>query len=278
MYTYYHYILTIAALCASSAASSRITIDSIKAVSYGESTSLITDADIRRPGIDGRMRPIEEMVRAEQMFQESSKFFANNKDEVKKRLESLEKENGMTHEDMKSVFSGAGYTYEEGLRQFEMMTANNQLVGMKVAGKIYITDDEIKAYHTKNSILLEPCYCLQTSFIGKEAGKDINTIKAGLKSKSLIPVWNEPYWTDKSEIDNEKAYIFRMKSGQMHVESLPTGGFLCLRLVEKKDERPKELDKQREFEIENILRQEKFMAEMGNHQKELREKNSVILF
>ena len=91
-------------------------IDTIKAVIYGqERTDLVTFSDVTRPSIDGNQQTLEDQVLAKLICQDAARYKMEPDNEaVDKHLKAVQRENNVSLDELKSIFSAAGYTYEEG--------------------------------------------------------------------------------------------------------------------------------------------------------------------
>ncbi len=125
------------------------TIDEIKAVVFGEEgAQVITRSDVERPGIDGSPRTLDDLVLERLLFLDAKKYnMISDEDAVDKYLANIQRENNMSMDDLKNLFSNAGYTYQEGREQFGTMQAVNSIMDFRIRSRLMIPEREIVAYH-----------------------------------------------------------------------------------------------------------------------------------
>ncbi len=270
-------IVLLALVSGSLMAPEMIIIDRIEATVIGpESTDVITLSDIKRPGIDGRMRPLDSRVDERRMYQEACASKLVDSDGVDKALKNLQKDNNLSVDAMNQVFRDAGYSPEEGRKEFEVMTGVNNLMGMKMS-EIIVPHKEIVEHYDKNPQMLEESYNLQIAQLPLTQAQSATDLKQQLKDHKVKPRWNAPYWTDRSEMDEKRGFIFDMPKGQLYIDKTDNS-YDLIRLVDKKERRPKPLDDKTYGEIRMQLHQQKQGEKIQTLRADLDDKFAVIRF
>ncbi|MCL5875308.1 MAG: hypothetical protein M1114_02445 [Candidatus Dependentiae bacterium] len=255
-----------------------IVIDRIEAVVLGpESSDVITLSDTKRPGIDGRIRTLDARIDERKMYQNAVSSKLVSSDEVEKALNLLMKDNNLSIEARDQVFREAGYDPEEGRKEFEVMTGVNNLMGMKVSGKVIVPHKEIVEQYNKNPEMLEESYYLQRAEFPIAQAASASDLRQQLKDHKIKPRWSQSYWIDRSEMDEKKAYIFDMPKGQLYIDK-NKDSYELIRLVDKKERRPKPLDDKTYAEIRGQLQQDKWTKQLELLRAELDEESAVVRF
>lgn len=253
-------------------------INKIEAVVIGpEGNDIIDTFDVQRPGIDGRMRTIDDRILERKMYQDAKSMKIVDPEAVQKQLKTVQKDNNLSEEALRGIFQAGGYSYEEGVQQFEVMTAVNQITGFKVASKMIIPEKDIVAYYNAHPEMLEAEYNIRFAQFPSYAAASSPQLKKKIASGDLVIAWDEPFWIKHTEIAQEKNYIYKLKPKQIHVHRTATGGYELIQLVEKKDERPVPLA-ERYAEIERALQPQKYQQLFVDYKKELDDKMAVIRF
>lgn len=253
----------------------KVLINKIEAVVVGpEGSDIIDTFDVQRPGIDGRVRTLNDRIREREMYQDAKTMKLVDKEQVQKQLKAVQKENNLTEDALKNIFKSGGYTYEEGLEQFEMMTAVNQITGFKVASKMIIPEKDVIAYCNEHPEMLEAEYELSFASIPLYQASSAKELKQKLTQKQLSIAWDEPFWIKKSEIAAEKKAIHALTKGQVYV-SKGASGYELIKLIDKKEERPVPV-KDRYAEVERALQPVKYQQLFQSYLQELDDKMAVI--
>ena len=256
-----------------------ILADTIQAVVCGpEGADIITATDVQRPGIDGSRRSLEDKVMERRMYQDAVQFkMVPEKEVVQKNLQTVQRENNLTQDQLKEIFRAGGYSWEEGLQQFETMMAVNQIVSFKVMSRLIVPESEIVAFHEENPKIIEASYYLRRAEVPISVASTKSSLKQKLLSQEFYESldWSDPFWIDHGDVAPEKQYIYKMIKNQIALNAVE-GGFELFELVDKKDECIVPLE-QRYDEIVNLLRQPKHKELMGNYKKELFN-NAVVVY
>lgn len=252
-----------------------IPVNRTEAIVYGpEGSDIIDTFDISRPGIDGQMRTLQDRILERKMFQFGKERGLLDKDAVTRQLKAVQRDNNLSEDGLKKIFQAGGFTYDEGVAQFEVMTVVNQVTGMKVSSKLIIPEKDIVSYYTNNPIMLESEYYLQRSELSETISSTVSELKKKLSRNEVKLEWAEPFWIMQSELASNKHFIFKMKRGQLHIEK-QGGIYEIFRLVDKKDERPMPLEERR-AEIVQLLQPVKYKELFEELKKELDEKMAVV--
>lgn len=257
-------------------------VDSIQAVVYFENyTDVLTLSDTYRPALDGTMRTLEELALEKMMYRDALVHRMGPDDEqVDKHLKSIQRQHGLSLNDLKNMFTQAGYTYEQGREQFATMAAVNSIIDFKIRSQLVIPEREVVAYYEQNPQVQDAAYFLETAFIADNLG-DQELLKkvedfTYTKKTDLEVDWSAPFWVEATELAQEKNFIHEMFVGDISFEQ-SNGGYNLFRLVDKRKEHARSLE-ERYREITDLLRKPKYELLFDNYKKELFDSASIVYF
>ena len=100
------------------------------------------------------------------MYLDAQRYKINADEEmVDKHLRALQEENKLTLDELNHIFANAGYTPEEGRKQFGMVTVVNQLLDFKIRSRLIIPDKEVVAYYNAHPEQQEAAYLIERGLI-----------------------------------------------------------------------------------------------------------------
>lgn len=268
-------------------------IDGIGAVMFGQAgTEIVTLSDVHRPSLTGVQQSQEDIIFERLVYLDAQKFkISPDEEAVDKYLQEIQKQNNLTLEELKQIFRQAGYSYEEGREQFKRLQTVKSLLDYKIHSNLIVPRQEIEAYYKNNPVTQEAEYTLEYAMIPFKGDKQdqredltefVTKQAASKKAKKdeaqeLGLVWNEPFTMKKSEIADDKEFIFDMKVGAISMPREGTGGFELYRLVDKKDERVATLE-ERYQEIVRTLTEPKYEKLMSDYKKQLFDSVAIVYF
>jgi len=259
-------------------------VDQIKTVIFGpEETDIITQSSINRPGIDGSVRSEEDIILERLMVQDAKKYkMMPDDDAIDKHLKAVQRENNLTMEQMHQIFEQAGYTYEEGRKQFGDMTAVQQVVGFKVqSNAVMVPEKEIQKYYDEHPVYLLARYQLERAFVPYSKMSNKEKLKERLlllneKPRAVREIeWGEPFWINKDDLAQEMRFIHEMQPGDISKPIARERGYDLFKLLKKEEKRIMPLEDRR-LEIINTLREPRYMGMLDNYKKELMNDASIV--
>ena len=260
-------------------------IDSLKAVVYGqERTDLITLSDVTRPSIDGSQQNLEDLVVSKLICQDAARYkMEPDNDAVDNHLKAVQRENNLSLDDLKSIFTSAGYTYEEGKEQFKIMTSVGTMVDFRIKSRLIVPEKDIQAYYQEHPIIKEAAYQVERAQVVAPQGMDHAVFMQELQllvdtGKSKLDIeWADPFWINKSELAQDKQFLTTLEVGciAMGVESAT--GIELFRLKNKKEEHLVSLE-ERYNEIADVLKRPKYNELFDAYKKDLFTNAAVIYF
>lgn len=259
-----------------------VLIDTIKAAIYmGPDTDIITYSEENRPGLDGSMRTLDDLIVEREMYHDAKeKGMKSDEESTDKRLKEVQRDNNLTLDQLKGIFKTAGYTFEEGREQFAMMTSVNNILDFKVRSRLTIPEKEVRAYYEENPVRQEATYLLERAVITPPESSSINLdldILAQLKQNDIELEWGTPFRIKKDEIAEEKQDILVLDVGVISKPYPLEEGFELFRIKEKKDESIASFE-ERYREISDILRKPRYEKLMEEYIKSLADNASVVYF
>ena len=244
-------------------------------------TEVITQSDIAKLTLAGTPQTLEDKVFESLVILDAKKFnISPSDDAVDRYLAMVQKENNLTHDQLKDVFTSAGYTYEEGREKFRQMQIINSMMDYKVKSKMIIPQTQIDEYYRANPIVQEAKATLQRGFIPRDEKRSDDQQRA-LKYmvKSGKPIkntqWDKPFAVIESEMAENKAHLFNLKSGQISAAHPTPMGYEVFRMIEISERKETPLE-DRQQEIMNALQRPLFEQLLNDYKKSLSENASVL--
>lgn len=262
-----------------------ILLDRIEVALYGiDATDIVTKSEIDRPSLSGQKRSRDDIVFERLVFMDAKKFKVEpDEDAIDRHLKTVQRENNLTIDELKNVFTSAGYTYEEGRQEFGKMTAVNSMFDFKVNSRLIIKEKDVMAYYEENPEWLEAEYFLERGMVAVASNDERDDIETRLRAYTLGRgtfagiAWAPPFWINDSEISQDNAFVRDMNIGSLSEPRWQSAGFELFRLKDKKPRRQKPLD-DRYNEIANLLRRPLYEQLFDDYKKELFDKTSIVYF
>jgi len=262
---------------------SEFDIDGVGAVVFGqEGTQLITKAEVERPSLTGQIRPLSDVVFERQVFLDALKHkIAIDDDVIDRYLAVVQRQNNLTAEDMRQVFSNAGYTYEEGREQFKVLQVVNQMFDYKVRSNLIVPRKDVEAYYKANPETAEATYKIEYAevpFDPQMAGeRQTRRIKSAIGDGTCKYKyeWTMPFTLGSSEIAASKSFIREMKPDEYHGPIELDNGYGIYHLVEKTDEHELTLE-ERYHDIVELLRAPRYEELLNEYRDNLVKSTSVL--
>ncbi len=263
----------------------RFVIDRLEAVIFGEEeTIIVTKSDADRTTLNGQFRTVDDVILEALMYQDAEKLkITPDETAVNRYLDEVQRENNLSANDIKAMFSAAGYTYAEGKEQLAISFATNSLMDFKIRSRLVVLDRDIQAYYDAHPIDQEPSYYLQQMLIPFNTLVDRATQRAEIErqvkagAKIIGAEWSPSFWVNKSDMDASKQFIFSMKPCSISAPHETTGGFELFMLLEAKPQRKMALEDRRS-EIVEAIRKPRYEELLANYKKELYDASSIIRF
>jgi hypothetical protein len=238
-------------------------VDGVAAVVYSlKGIDVITRLDVIRPGLDGRVRTLDDIVMQRKMRRNAQDYhIEEDRDKVIKHLKIGNK---VTEEELHKMFEQSGYSYEEGVEEFCIMSAANNVMGFKIGANLIVPNRDVVAYYNANPEIEEARYTIQRGFIPTSSAlSDV--------------VWGEPFTVLAEDIAKDRQFILELKPGEISEPLAVRGGFEVFKMVACVKERVRTLE-ERYKEISDILRQPRQKELMEEYKKELDAATVVELF
>ena len=259
-------------------------VDTIRVVIFGEEdTEFITESDLQRPSLEGAMRSQDDIILERLMYLDAKKMkILPDEEAVTRHLQSVQRENKLSLDQLKQIFKNAGYTYEEGRQQFGIMTTINSLLDYKIRSRLMIPEREVKKYYDEHPEKQEAAYRIEKTFIPFSS----TASKVDLKKKltafakhegSFDVEWSEPFWINHSDLADDKKFIALMETGQISMPQEQEGGYELLRIHEKRPEALRSM-RDRYQEIGAVLRKPRYDQLFNDYKKELFDNASIVYF
>lgn len=259
-------------------------LDEVVVTAYGpERTRVICRSEIERLSIDGRQRSVEDVVFEELLYQETIRFKIPMDDSViDKYISALRQEHNLSLDDIKGIFRGSGYTYEEGREQLRLMYAGNSMLEHKVTSRLIVPREEIIKYYNDHPIKKDAKYQLQIAFVPLDADTTLDAQLKQLSEKIKKGQadqfdWKSSIWLKESDLASNIDFVKQMKAGDVSAPQLVNGGFEVYRLTEFVPERVVSLEK-RYKDIEDELRAPRYNQLLAEYKDQVFKDATIIEF
>lgn len=258
--------------------------DTIVAIVFGlDDTSIITKSDIERLGLDGAQRSLDDIILETLIYQDAKKYkLLPDEDMVDKHLKAVQQANNLSFEGLKEIFKSAGYSWEEGRRQFGIMTAVASMIDFKIRSRLIVPEREVKAYYDAHPQVEEASYYIMRAFVPFSSTKRNDLLRKELEifaetGNGMFSIeWGDPFWIKKSDIAEQKRFIESMDRNEIVIRE-EAHGFELLKLIDKREERLVPLE-ERYREIADTLRRPKYEELFNAYKTELLSSATVIYF
>ncbi len=259
-------------------------IDTIQAVVFSPGgTQVLTRSDVTRPSLSGAQQTLDELIFERLVFMDAQKYkIVPDDDALDKYLAIVQKENNLTLDQLKEVFSSAGYTYAEGREQFKVLQTVNSMLDFKIRSQVIVPRKLVEEYYEQNPVIQEAKSYVQYGFIpyanGKlEAQKKALAYMARAGKEVRDIQWGEPFWVKQNDVADDKAFLFSMKPGEISRAKDRGDGFEVYKVLEASPERIATFD-ERYAEIADILRRPLFEDLMEKYRNSLFDSVSILNF
>lgn len=267
-------------------------IDQIRAIVFSDKMIVITQSDIERPGLDGMPRSLEDIILENLIFQDARMYKtqagteqeAEDEEAVNKYLSAIQREHNLTLDQVKEMFTAAGYTFEEGKKQLNVMQTVNSMLDFKIRSHLIVPEREILKYYEehKSEAYYPAEYYIERALVPfeEDKGAQYNALKkfAHGKNASITVTWQEPFWIQEQELAQDKAFIKTMAVGDISEPVEVDEGFELFRLANKKERKERVLDDALKNEITAILRQPLFKERFEEYKKSLFDKVAIVYY
>lgn len=259
-------------------------VDEIAVIIYGtERKTVISKSELERLSIDGRKRNIDDLIIEELMYQDALRYkIPVDEEVVDKYIFSIQKQHGITLNDVKEIFRSSGYTYEEGRDQLRMMYAVNSMLEVKINSRLFVSKKEVEAYYNEHPEYDEARFQFQTVLLpysystprDKQRASIMQAVNAGKLSKQYS--WSDPFWLNASEIAEDRQFLTLLPEGGCSEPQEVGGGFELFKLLKKEDEHLTPLARRYRMIVEE-LRQPKFQQKLEEYRLDLL-KNATVVY
>lgn len=228
-------------------------LDEILVVIYGkEAVGIVTKSDIDRPGLNGEQRTLDDLIFENLVFLDAKAHgISVTDDEVDRYLDTIQRDNNLTQENLEQIFAASGYTYEEGKDLFKRMQTVSMMLDFKVRSKLMVRRKDVQKYYDEHPEYQEAEYCISRAVI---KDKTVAEVQECIENHSCADeiTWSASFWIQEAEIAEDKRFITTLKPGEIKIISQAVGPVELYKLLEKKERRLRDID-ERFHEITRTL-------------------------
>ena len=250
-------------------------IDEIKALVEGPMRiEVIVASDIKRRGFDGVIHDVQDLaleVIKDQHGEDSGAVITD--EDVDKYLRAMSQGADMSKETLISMAKDFGYdTIEEFYKDLKRLYRANSTMEQEIRSYLAVSEQELKEYYDKHPEYKEGAYYLQTAQVPFRDDMTKAQLKKALKhpetSDKIGKIsWGSPFDVKYSELAEDKNFIKKMNSGDVHVLE-GSNGFTLYRLKNNIKPALIPFDEQKKPILEK-LRAEKFDKAFSQYNEEI---------
>jgi len=262
--------------------SNRVKVDKIIAIVYsGDEKSIILQSDLK-PGLDGIKKNLEQLINDRLVLLDAKKLKIEvDKEQVNRYLSQVQRQYNLTQNDIKKIFSEAGYTYDEGIENLKNIQTIDLMLETRVRSKIIIDKKEIEDYYNKNPLYEVGKYYISQAFIPFNGGsKTLKKIKVqkDIESKDILKnvEWSDPIEFEDKDFSDDKKYIANLNKDDVVISNEDDRGLYLIRIVDKKEKILIPLEN-RYKEISSIIGKERYEKALNDYYNMLR-KSAIIKY
>ncbi len=258
-------------------------IDTIEVVAFGQGgTEIVTLSDVLRPSLTGEKQSKDDIIFERLVYLDAQKFkIVPDEEGVDRYLAEIQKQNNLTLDKLKRIFQQAGYSYQEGREQFKRLQTVKTMMDFKISSNLIVPRKQVEKYYNEHPVKEEGSYYLRHGVVPFNDNKEqqekelIAFAQTGKNDPGIE--WENAYWYKKSELPDDKEFIFSMQRNEISKPVKIDGRYELYQLVDKKEERITPLD-ERYTDIVNILSRPKYEQLMKKYKKQLFDSVSILYF
>ncbi len=239
---------------------------------------IITQLDIQRKTLDGKVRTADEVLKDHLKYYEATHYYkmSGYEEDTEKHISVIKAEYNLDDTGLGLLFKESGYTLEEGKEELRMVYAIRRLMQELIINRIVVSEKEIRDEYNNNRITVSASYKVRKGLISKKIITE-NQLKELLKTgknKEDI-VWSMPYWIAENELADHKKYITQMTIDQIELSDDLEDAYEVVQLVKHTPEHVKTFEECYN-EILQKLRYPKYDELMKSYEKDLLKKYEVV--
>ena len=247
-----------------------------------DGVELVTQSCLDRAPLDGRPRTLDDLIFEILIYRDAVLRFKIVIEEkvVDDYIDSFKQANRLTDEQVKQMFTEAGYTYSEGREQFRIMHTVAQMIDFRVRSRVIIPEREIIAYLQEQPEFIPTTYVIERAFVPvtdddrEQMRKQIDAfVRTGQGVADLV--WEAFPTLTVDELSADKRHLTQLAVRQVADPVAHADGFELFRLAEKTEGRERTLE-ERHNEVMAILRQPKYEELMTAYKKELYDAATIV--
>lgn len=262
-------------------------IDKISYVLYGDDeTVVLTDSDLQRSTIDGRVLSPEEWLGMYSAYLDAQRFKIElNDEDVDKTLLGVQKEYSLTEDDLRAMFKAGGYTWEEARRQLGIMQIEKSRIDWELSSNTTdrISDEDVKIYCQNHPNYIQGKYTVQRAVVlfdpEQKKKKQRKALQEKISKNNLDSInWSTAYTLDEDDLSDSALTVFsKLCPGEVSPINEVFNGFEITRLVSKIDGQNQPWQ-ERKSEVEAALKQQKFNEVLAEFYDKILEQTPIVKY
>lgn len=230
----------------------------------------ILKSDLELTRIDAAKYSLDELITRELYVQESAKRkMMPSNIEVEKNVASYKSSQNLTDlndEEFENHLKTMGFTLKRYKDDLARYVGVNSLLQSEVRSRVFVTEQEIDAYHKKNPEWQEEQYMIKTAIVAFDEDKTEDEM---IKVKPEDDDWvSTDEWISKSDIADHMAFVVNLKKGELSQPTKTAYGYQYVTIEDKKERSLKTRD-ERYVDIKNAVREQKMASFEKEFQAEL---------
>ncbi len=213
-------------------------INEIVVVIYHEMGTVAILASDVRPGLDGRMQTLREVVLNKLMELDAlyHKIIVTS-EQAERYIENIQKQNRLSKRAVEDLFREAGYSYAQALEYLRARQMIEQVVEFRVKSdkRMIISREQAQERYQQNPPQSEAVYTLAIAFVADDVrgSTPIDTYIKNINLDKDIP-FDEPFDLKESEIADDRKIVTTCQPGDIVFTEPVEGGIEITRLIAKK--------------------------------------------
>lgn len=244
----------------------RFLVDKVVARVNGVSI-LYSDTQIPRIAKEGGLYSLDECIIEEVFFQKAvERHLQPSTVDIERQIVAFKIQNNLSNlsdTEFEEQLKKSGITLKMYREQMGRIMAVESVRRAEVSEKIFVTSQEVEAYHKANPRFVKEGYWLHVAQCETEDAPE-DTYR-----------WQDLGWVDKCDLDASYDFVASMEVGSISKPVKNAQGYQVIKVIEKRMPRPKTLD-ERYVKIEKLLRDEKRTKYLEGVEKELLEKAHIV--
>jgi hypothetical protein len=258
-------------------------LDKVEAIVFGPKESTVityTDSTLKRT-MDGRIQPLDALVDQAMIVQQAKEEkMPIGMDVIDNYLDNIKKQNNLSLEDVRSIFSSLFRTYQEGIDSLYNNYVESFFKAHKFTNRIAVTEEMISAHYFAHPEYEDSWFEIKAAYVDYVDEKSPEDQKAELEMALQNPAMHDAFdWSDvfrihSADIAQDKQFIMDVPVGDIYIVA-GLDHLELYKMVNMQERRLKTLDECKASIIDKITK-EYFDVHAQKYQEAVKENYLVL--